>query len=249
MAIEIKASGNTDRGKVRSLNEDAYAMCPDRHLFIIADGLGGHAAGDVASQRAVEVIKGRIASSYSSSKEIKEDLVRAIKEANSVIFLEARENKDKRGMGTTVVVAKIHNDRAIIAHVGDSRAYHIHGNSIIQLTIDHTVVEEYVRMGLVNRGEIPFHPYRHVLSRAVGTGGSVDVDITDVQLTPGDVLLLCTDGLTNMLSNDEILSAVKTLSPFPDRITDMLISLANEKGGIDNITVITIYVVSVAHQY
>lgn len=241
MDIHIEASGDTHIGKVREHNEDALLVSMEKALFIVADGLGGHAAGEVASHMAVDVIQDHILASYDSIEKLREDIVRAIKEANRIIFEESRRDMTKRGMGTTVVVAKIEDHKALIGHVGDSRAYHIRDKSMIQLTVDHTIVEEYVRMGLLSRKDALYHPYRHVLSRSVGTAGAVDVDIVEVEIEEGDIFLLCTDGLTNMLTDEEILNTIIAFLPDTEKITHALIGKANERGGIDNITVIIIY--------
>ncbi|OGW58027.1 MAG: hypothetical protein A3D21_09130 [Nitrospirae bacterium RIFCSPHIGHO2_02_FULL_42_12] len=238
----MKVYGNTNIGRVRKNNEDAYGIYPDLSLFIVADGLGGHAGGEVASRLAVETIKDGLVSteSYRSSAEITERIIEAIKGANNRIIQRASMMYDLKGMGTTVVVVKLEEDNAMIAHVGDSRMYLIRKNKITQITKDHTVVEEYIRLGLLTLQEALYHPNRHMLSRALGVSYDIDVDVADIQIAEGDIIILCTDGLTNMLSEKEILSAITELMPSPEKITDRLITLANNHGGIDNITVITI---------
>ena len=238
--MEIVASGNTEQGMVRHNNEDAYGLYPDLSLYIVADGLGGHAGGKVASRIAVEAIKECIASTDNGSLKIKNSVITAIKEANIKIILEAGKEKNLHGMGTTVAVVMKGNDAAIVAHVGDSRVYLVRGNAITRITKDHTVVEEYIRLGLLTPQDALYHPSKHMLSRALGTSGDVDVDITEIQFHAGDTLILCTDGLTNMVSDKEISNIILELSPSPEKITDKLIALANKNGGIDNITVITI---------
>ena len=240
--MEIKVYGNTNIGRVRKNNEDAYGIYPDLSLFIVADGLGGHAGGEVASRLAVETIKDGLVSteSYRPSVEIKDRIIEAIRGANDRIIQQANIMYDLKGMGTTVVVVKLEEDNAMIAHVGDSRMYLIRKNKITQITKDHTVVEEYIRLGLLTLQEALYHPNRHMLSRALGVSYDIDVDVADIQIAEGDIIILCTDGLTNMLSEKEILSAITELMPSPEKITDRLITLANNHGGIDNITVITI---------
>jgi len=242
--LEIKVYGNTNIGRVRKNNEDAYGIYPDLSLFIVADGLGGHAGGEVASRLAVETIKDGLVSteSYRPSVEIKDRIIEAIRGANDRIIQQANIMYDLKGMGTTVVVVKLEEDNAMIAHVGDSRMYLIRKNKITQITKDHTVVEEYIRLGLLTLQEALYHPNRHMLSRALGVSYDIDVDVADIQIAEGDIIILCTDGLTNMLSEKEILSAITELMPSPEKITDRLITLANNHGGIDNITVITICV-------
>lgn len=239
----IKAFGDTHTGKVRSHNEDAYGMYPDLSLFILADGLGGHAGGEVASRLAVEVLKDKITSNYNILREVRSNIINAIKNANTRIILEASKDDSLHDMGTTIVVVKVENDKAIVAHVGDSRAYLVREDKITQITKDHTVAEEYIRAGLLTPEEAVYSPYKSVISRALGISNNAGVEISDVQLRSGDTLLLCTDGLTNMLQDRDILSAVMELVPSPEKITERLINQANKNGGIDNITVIAICVV------
>ena len=241
--MEIRVSGNTHTGMVRKNNEDAYGIFPDLNFFVIADGLGGHAGGEVASRLAVDIIGSEIAGA-SASHETLEIMQRALQAANAVIQLKAGEDASLHGMGTTVVIVNINEDKAVVAHVGDSRAYLIRKDSITQITKDHTVVEEYIRIGIMTHKDALYHPSRRVLSRAVGTEGEAHADFESIQIQTGDVLLLCTDGLTNMLSDKEILQAISELRPDSDRITSRLIELANNNGGIDNITVITLCVLS-----
>lgn len=240
--MEIKAFGDTHTGKVRSHNEDTYGMYPELSLFILADGLGGHAGGEVASRLAVEVLKDKINSNYNIFREVRSNIINAIKIANTRIILEASKDNSLHDMGTTIVVVKVENDMAIVAHVGDSRAYLVREDKITQITKDHTVAEEYIRAGLLTPEEAVYSPYKSVISRALGISNDVGVEISDVQLRSGDTLLLCTDGLTNMLQDRDILSAVMELVPSPEKITERLINQANKNGGIDNITVITICV-------
>lgn len=239
-SLEIIASGNTHKGMVRHHNEDAYGIYPDLSLYIVADGLGGHAGGEVASRIAVEAIKECIASIDNVSFKIRDSVITAINEANLKILSQAGKEKNLRGMGTTVAIVMKGDNTTIVAHVGDSRVYLVRGGVITRITKDHTIVEEYIRLGLLTTQDALYHPSKHMLSRAVGTSDDVDVDITELQFQAGDTLILCTDGLTNMVSDKEISDVILELSPFPEKITDKLIALATKNGGIDNITVITI---------
>lgn len=241
--MEISVSGNTHTGMIRNNNEDAYGIFPDFKFYVIADGLGGHAGGEVASRLAVDIIGSEISGAF-TTLEITEIMQRAIQAANSIILMKAGEDSSLHGMGTTVVVAAINEDRAVVAHVGDSRAYLIRKDSITQITKDHTVVEEYIRIGIMTHKDALYHPSRRVLSRAVGTEGVANADFDSIRIQAGDVLLLCTDGLTNTLSDKEILQAVSELRPDAEMITNRLIELANNNGGIDNITVIALCVLS-----
>jgi len=239
-SLEIIASGNTHQGMVRHNNEDAYGIYPDLSLYIVADGLGGHVGGEVASRIAVEAIKECIASTDNASLKIRDSVITAINEANLKILSEAGKEKNLHGMGTTVAVVMNGGNTTIVAHVGDSRVYLVRGDVITRITKDHTIVEEYIRLGLLTPQDALYHPSKHMLSRAVGTSGDVDIDITELQFQAGDTLILCTDGLTNMVSDKEISDVILELSPSPEKITDKLIALATKNGGIDNTTVITI---------
>lgn len=239
-SLEIVASGNTHKGMVRQSNEDAYGIYSDLSLYIVADGLGGHAGGEVASRIAVEAIRECIASTDNASLKIRDSVITAIKKANIKIISESGKKQNLHGMGTTVAVVMKGDDTAIVAHLGDSRVYLVRENVITRLTKDHTVVDEYVRLGLLSPQDALYHPSKHMLSRALGTSGDVDADITEIQFQAGDTLILCTDGLTNMVSDNEISDVILELNPSPEKITDKLIALANKNGGIDNITVIAI---------
>lgn len=236
----INAFGNTHIGMIRSNNEDAFGVYPDLSLYVVADGLGGHAGGEIASRIAVEAIRDNISSGFEKPAEMEDNLRETIKGANTLINRLAKKEQDLHGMGTTVVVAKIEGTWAIVAHVGDSRAYLVRGDGFTQVTKDHTVVEEYVRLGLLTPQDAQYHPYRHVLSRALGISGDVEVDVADIQIQSGDTIILCTDGLTNMVPDKEIFNTVSELRPSPRKITETLIARANQNGGIDNITVIAI---------
>jgi len=225
---------------VRQSNEDAYGIYSDLSLYIVADGLGGHAGGEVASRIAVDAIRECIASTDNASLKIRDSVITAIKKANIKIILEAGKKQNLQGMGTTVAVVMNRGNTAIVAHVGDSRVYLVCGDVITRITKDHTIVEEYIRLGLLTPQDALYHPSKHMLSRAVGTSGDVDVDVTEIQFQAGDTIILCTDGLTNMVSDNEISDVILELSPSPEKITDKLIALANKNGGIDNITVIAI---------
>jgi protein phosphatase len=233
---------------VRSSNEDAYGIYPDLSLYIVADGLGGHAGGEVASRIAVEAIREGIFRGCNTPSETKNHMIKTMKEAGEKIILEAERGHNIDGMGTTAVVVKIEEDKAIVAHVGDSRAYLVRGGTITQITKDHTVVEEYVRLGLLAPQDAICHPSRHILSRALGISGDVDVDTAEIRLTADDTMILCTDGLTNMLSERDMLDTILELRPSPEKITERLISIANKNGGIDNITVITICMIDAHHK-
>ena len=229
----IFATARTDKGRVRSSNEDAFHVNPLEGLFIVADGLGGHRAGEVASQLAVEEIV-----RFTKDPGVKtlgaEDLLRkAVEAANRKVFEQSNRNPRQMGMGTTVVVALVKEDVLSLAHVGDSRAYLMSERTLEQLTVDHTMLYK------VGRGDILEHyTTSGALSRAVGTQHEVEVDTREVSYR-GGILLLCTDGLTNMLEKEEIEQILRS-SQNPQKLCDALVDSANRKGGIDNTTVIVI---------
>ncbi|MBI1823503.1 MAG: Stp1/IreP family PP2C-type Ser/Thr phosphatase [Nitrospirae bacterium] len=244
--MPIKVSALSDIGKVRKGNEDSWGAFPDTSLYIVADGMGGHKAGDIASKLAVEtiyqVLRERKQLQEVQFEQISHYLNESIQKANFKIFSEGKKNPGQSGMGTTVVATWIHADHASIAYVGDSRAYLFRKNNLRQVTSDHTLVNDYLAKGLLQESEIEHHPLRHVLSRAVGPQEQVEVDFLNLPLLQGDVLLLCTDGLSNMLTKDkieEILNGPEDLESKNKR----LIQQANDSGGSDNVTAMLIEVI------
>ena len=225
-------AGITDPGRRRRRNEDAYVAEPP--LFAIADGMGGAQAGEVASGLAAAVLE------EATGEERGEARVAAlIQEANRRVFQRSNEDAATSGMGTTMTVALVDNSDGTIAfgHVGDSRAYRIRGGALEQLTDDHSLVGELVRSGRLSPEEAETHPQRSVITRALGTEADVDVDTFTAEAEPDDIYLLCSDGLTDMISTREILSVVEA-SPDLDEAARHLIEAANAGGGEDNITVV-----------
>jgi PPM family protein phosphatase len=241
--MPIKVSAISDIGKVRKGNEDSFGVFQDTSLFIVADGMGGHKAGDIASKLAVEtiyqVLRERKHFDDLRFEQISHYLNDSIQKANSKIFEEGKKNPGQAGMGTTVVVTWIKDDNATIAYVGDSRAYLLRKNNLRQITSDHTLVNDYLTKGLLQLNEVDHHPLRHVLSRAVGPQEQVEADILCVPLQPGDILLLCTDGLSNMLSKDKMEDILNSPESIETK-TQRLINQALDSGGSDNVTAMLI---------
>ena len=238
----LQAFSMTDIGKRRKLNQDYVfvSVCPIGELpnvFIVADGMGGHNAGDYASKYTVEMIEEQIRESQLT--EAAEILDSAICRANSYIRNMARENKTLSGMGTTVVAATVSDDKLLVANVGDSRLYIINDKEIRQITRDHSLVEEMVRMGGIDRRAARVHPDKNIITRAVGALDTVEADFFREDLKEGDTILLCSDGLTNMLEDEEIHGIVKRRASLSEK-GKALIGAANENGGKDNIAVILI---------
>jgi protein phosphatase len=238
--MNLEACGRSDIGKVRSRNEDSYVVLRDQKLVVVADGMGGHGNGDVASQIAVEAVQEKYLGpdgELEGELAIAERLQRAFDHAHDRIRAAGDEDNSLRGMGTTLVAAVIEDKSAVIGHVGDSRAYALRGKTLTQLTEDHSWVHEQVAAGHLSADQARNHPFKSVVTRALGGELPVDVDLRRVRLQPGDLLILCSDGLTTMLTDDEI-ADVLTEGGSIDEMSQRLIDAANDRGGADNITVV-----------
>lgn len=235
----LRSGSATDAGRVRDTNEDW--LLASEGLFVVADGMGGHAGGEVASRTAVEALKAGFETDPSGP-----GLVRAVKDANVAVWERSRADQDLRGMGTTLTAAALvtgaEGEHLTLVNVGDSRAYMLRGGELSQLTEDHTLVEEMVRSGELSAEAAAFHPQRHILTRALGIEPDVEVDAWEVTPTTGDRLLICSDGLVNEMGDSEITS-VLTRTTDPGDAARELVTLARAHGGNDNITVVLIDVV------
>ncbi|MBQ9134899.1 MAG: Stp1/IreP family PP2C-type Ser/Thr phosphatase [Lachnospiraceae bacterium] len=237
----LKTFSITDIGKRRKLNQD-YVYTSERpvgnlpNVFIVADGMGGHNAGDYASKYTVETIVREIAASFEVNPE--KILEKAIEVANEDIIRLARENAEMEGMGTTVVAATCMGKYLRVANVGDSRLYVV-GEKITQITRDHSLVEEMVRMGGIDRETARNHPDKNIITRAIGATEKVEVDFFDVELKPGEIVLMCSDGLTNMLEDEEIRMILNGQRDIVEKAEE-LVKAANNNGGKDNIAVVLI---------
>ena len=237
----FKTYSMTDIGRRRKLNQDTVYSCEHplgnlNNLFIVADGMGGHKAGDYASAYTVKAIEREV--EVCEDKSPIKILREAITVANMEIYEKASTEADFAGMGTTVVAATISDDVLYVANVGDSRLYLI-DKAITQVTKDHSLVAELVRKGSLDATQAKAHPDKNIITRAIGAAPSVDIDFFEVDLNPGDIILMCTDGLTNMVDDDEILRIVRTGVDVPD-IAENLVKMANHNGGKDNIGVVII---------
>jgi protein phosphatase len=247
--MRIKAFGATDVGKVRKLNEDSYKILPEKNLLIVCDGMGGHAAGEVASRIAVEIIE----NAFSFKEELKSlsipqleeeipefslDLVKAIRLANRQIYNLAKQNPSQKGMGTTMVAALLEKGLATICHVGDSRAYRIRNEMISQLTQDHSLVAEMMERNEISEKDSAFRLERNIITRALGNKPTIKVDLRIDPVLENDIYLLCSDGLTNFVS-DQVILRTLTQNPKNLKASGMkLIEKANSSGGKDNITLV-----------
>ena len=237
----MKTFSMTDAGISREMNQD-YFFASDTavgnlpNLYIVADGMGGHKAGEYASRYTIERIVASVA--RNTGDEPVAVLRAAIDKANELLIMEAREDESKYGMGTTVVAATIIGNKMIVANVGDSRLYVI-GNGIRQITRDHSLVEEMVRMGGMDADQAKEHPDKNIITRAIGASESVEPDFFEVELEKNDLVLLCSDGLTNMVDDKEIGQILLDQTSLESQVIT-LINTANRNGGRDNITVIII---------
>ena len=250
--MKVTAAGLSDVGRKRKGNEDSYHIDVEHGLFIVADGMGGHVAGEVASRLAVQTIQEFMRVSDTDSEitwpfEFDESLSEggnriqaAIQLANREIGRHMQSQEEHRGMGTTVVTAVVAEDACYIGHVGDSRAYLIRDGEIRQLTRDHTFVNEQVEKGFMSRAEAERHPARNILTRAVGSAEDLAVDLSETRLQSGDVILLCSDGLSSMVGDEAILQTVQAHPGDMEGACRSLVALANENGGWDNVTALLI---------
>ncbi|MDL2295316.1 Stp1/IreP family PP2C-type Ser/Thr phosphatase [Lachnospiraceae bacterium OttesenSCG-928-E19] len=237
----MKTFSMTDVGRIREVNQDYVHICMTPlgslpNLFVVADGMGGHKAGDFASKYTVEVLEEVIDSSEEQTPE--GILQEAGKEANRRLIEAAGKDIKLEGMGTTLVAATIIDNMLHFLNVGDSRLYLIN-NEIRQLSKDHSLVEEMVRLGGIKEEEAQHHPDKNIITRAVGVNKNLEADYYEHILQKGDVILMCTDGLSNMIDNDEIFRIVKSARDVVEAV-EQLIQAANEKGGRDNIGVVIV---------
>lgn len=240
----MKIAKKTDIGMVRQMNQDACASgeFPDGMAWaIVCDGMGGAASGDVASTTAIRIISEKIQASYREGMQansIRSLLFSAIEAANAVVYEMSGSNAQFEGMGTTVVAAVIRSGEAYIAHAGDSRAYRIVDGAITQLTRDHSMVQVMVDRGQISPSEAKDHPRKNIITRALGVDSRILIDFCEEPFEKGDVLLICTDGLTNTVDDEDLYRIVRTTQG-TDAV-DALVELANQNGGQDNITAVTI---------
>ena len=240
----MQAFATSDIGKSRHINEDSYfASKPDNpiKLFIVADGMGGYKGGEIASTMAVNAARNYILSNFEKSKSDKETLLSLVKSssqyANMVVYDKSRENEELKNMGTTLDVCLIYDNKAFISHIGDSRIYRIRKDFMRKLTKDHSYVQQLVDEGKITKEESMTHPKKNMLIKALGCTEFIEPDNMIKGFIKGDIILMCTDGLTNMVSEKEIFEIIKSDTKDPSK---ELINKANEKGGLDNITAVII---------
>jgi PPM family protein phosphatase len=249
LAFKIRYAGKTDVGRKRSHNEDDLFLVPEENLFLVADGMGGHASGEVASEMAVKTIA-EFFEQTSADDEItwpykmekgkgyeENRMSASIKLANLRIFETAAQNSGQRGMGTTIVVLLIADDVAFFGHVGDSRIYRLRGETLEQVTEDHSLLNDYIKMKDLTEEEIENFPHKNVIVRALGMKETVQVDVGSERPQPGDTYMLCSDGLNGMINDQTIEEIMVEHVDDLELCCDKLIEAANENGGNDNVTV------------
>ena len=240
----IKAYAKSDVGKVRELNEDSFYISDsldEVQLYMLADGMGGYKGGEIASKLAIQSAKNYIQSNFKEIEKDKDSIIQlvgsSVEYANMIVYEKSKENKEIEGMGTTLDVCLIYNNRVFIGHVGDSRVYRIRKEFMRKLTQDHSYVQKLVKDGTITKEEAVHHPQKNMLMKALGCNAFVEPDVMVKGFLKDDILIMNSDGLTNLVSQDEIFrEAKKNIEQAPKE----LVKIANENGGYDNITVIVI---------
>ncbi|MBR2640745.1 MAG: Stp1/IreP family PP2C-type Ser/Thr phosphatase [Oscillospiraceae bacterium] len=241
----LKAYGKTDVGNVREMNQDDFncgVLGDEEAVFaVVCDGMGGEKGGNIASRTACDIVTDSVTAAYGSGfgdNSIKRILQTAVTAANVSVFDRSQRDPSLRGMGTTIVAAIVCGGMAHIVHAGDSRAYHITSGGIEQVTKDHSVVQLLVDRGEITADEARFHPKKHFITRALGVMSIIDLDYCEFPMNEGDAIMVCTDGLSNYFSNDQLFEMIKSAGY--SKCVDKLINAAKKEGGADNITVVCI---------
>lgn len=239
----MKSSGKSEIGEKRNNNEDSIFISDEsdnKNLYIVADGMGGHRAGEVASNSAINAFVDYIklhSNEFENENEILDIMVGAMQYSNKMVYEKSKEDEKFWGMGTTLTALAIRNKKLFIVHVGDSRVYILDEGKIRQLTTDHSYVMELVKLGEITKEEADLHPGRNIITRAIGTKDDVEVDTVIESLKHGDIVLMCSDGLTSMVSESDIENILNCENTLKEKV-EVLINKANENGGKDNISVI-----------
>lgn len=238
--MHIIHGSQTNQGRVRTSNEDSFVANPDAGLFLVADGMGGHAAGEIASQLAASTIEGMLVREASPDANVPEILRLAAEEANQRVFEAQRQDRALSGMGSTLTVLFFRGEKYYIAHVGDSRAYRLRNGSLDQLTRDHSLVWHLYENGVLRKTDLSTHPQKNLITRSVGSHPQVEIDLEQGEACEGDIFLLCSDGLTDGVTDDGIRGILNARLSQPQQMADLLVDAANLAGGPDNITVVVV---------
>ncbi len=230
----------SDQGKIRSSNEDSYAANPKNRIFLVADGMGGHAAGEIASQIAAATFEEVAAVKLGTGLPPEEILYSAAQEANSRIYQAQRMKAELSGMGSTLTALSIRGGKYFVVHVGDSRAYLLRNGVLRQVTRDHSLVWQLYESGVLKKEELSSHPQKNLITRSIGPHPQVEADLEEGEAREGDIFLLCSDGLTDMVSDENIRKILSKPDQTPKQLGETLVEAANTGGGADNITVVVV---------
>jgi PPM family protein phosphatase len=251
--FRVYSWGATDVGMKRDHNEDSYLLAPDLHLYIVADGMGGHAGGEMASSISVRAVEKHVRAEKNvidpnthhegpiERSPVARLLSNAVRDACNQVFQKSQQVRELQGMGTTTTAILFHDKHAFVAHVGDSRAYLIRDGRILQLSEDHSLVNEQLKAGLITEAQARQSRFKNIITRSVGFDADVEVDMIAVEVKAGDAYLMCSDGLCNLVTDPEVNDVVS--DNFLHRVPETLIDMANSRGGDDNCTVVVAYVV------
>lgn len=249
MTFTVDFALKTHPGLVRPLNEDAVGAEPDVSLFLLADGLGGYNAGEIASTMAVSTLLAELTGALHEAQEAGQPfdphraLIEGLADMNQAIFRAAQNSTAFEGMATTLVVAWLLGDRLWVAHTGDSRLYRMRAGELVQITRDHSFSQELLDAGMVTEEEVRLLPAKNLVTRALGAGADIEPEVHDYDVASGDVLLLCSDGLTEMVGPYEIAGLINACLPDLPEVARRLVDMANEAGGRDNTSVVLVRVV------
>ena len=239
--LHIEYGSQTDLGRTRSSNEDSFSARPEKKLFLVADGMGGHAAGEIASQLAATTMEELVVEGVSDPRDDLEEILRSAAEgANARVFESQAENPELAGMGSTLTALSFRDRRYYIAHVGDSRAYLLREGVLDQLTRDHSLVWHLYESGVLRKEELSSHPQKNLITRSIGPHSHIEVDVERGEARSGDVYLLCSDGLSDVVPDETIRTILADAARSPQEMCDRLVNLANEAGGPDNITAVVV---------
>ena len=243
----VHVTGITDTGRARDHNEDAIAWDVPHGFALLADGMGGHNAGDVASRLCLETLNEMLQAALDKPLHLRPNkgmskhatlVRRSVSKANAIIFENAEANPERKGMGTTLAMVLFYDNKVIVAHVGDSRVYRLRGRTLESITADHSLVRELLKKGAISAEEAENNPYRHVITKAVGVRPRMVAEVQEREARPGDVFLLCSDGLSDLVSDAVIEDTLRIAGGNWDRAAQCLVDLANNNGGRDNISVV-----------
>jgi PPM family protein phosphatase len=252
-SFKVYSWGSTDVGMKRDHNEDSYFLAPDLRLIVVADGMGGHAGGEMASGIAVRTVESTVRArrelidpTVSHDGDIQKSpvarlLADSVQAACKAVFDKSQQVPELHGMGTTTTTILFHDKHAFVAHVGDSRCYLVRNGKILQLSEDHSLVNEQLKAGLITEAQARNSKFKNIITRSVGFDSKVDVDMTAVEVKAGDAYLMCSDGLCNLVSDTEMCDVIS--DNFLHRVPEILIDMANARGGDDNCTVVVGYIV------